>query len=314
MLPTHVLGLDVAKATLACALLPAAPPPAGTRERAVIHTVPNTPAGHAALLAWVPPEVRPSLHVCLEATSTYGDAVAAALHEAGLTVSVVNPRLTRAFAESEGLRGKTDPLDAVALARFCREKRPRPWTPPTPARQSVQTLVRRVEHLQALRQQEANQAETATTTWETASITAVLNALDAQITALTQALRELVAADEVLPQEVALLCSIPGVGEHTAWRLLAELGDRLHTCTPRQLAAYAGLTPRPWQSGSSVQGAPRLCKRGNARLRKALFYPALAALRWNPVLRAFAARLRAAGLSPRGCGLPGKRAWRWSAQ
>lgn len=295
MLTTHVLGIDVAKATLACALLPAALPPAGTREQAVIRTVPNTSAGHAALLAWLPPHIIPTLHVCLEATSTYGEEVAAALHTAGITVSVVNPRLTRAFAESDGLRGKTDPLDAAALARFCREKRPRRWMPPSPKRHNLQSLVRRLEHLQALRQQEANQAETATTAWENASIAAVITAIDAQHADLTQTLRELVAADAILTQEVALLCSIPGIGELTAWRLLAELGDRLDTCTPRQLAAYAGLTPRPWQSGTSVHGVPRLSKRGNARLRTALFYPALTAIRHNPVISVFATRLRAAG-------------------
>ena len=298
MLPTHVLGIDVAKATLACALLPAALPPAARRERALACTVPNTPQGVARLQAWLTVHAGPAVHVCVEATSTYGEAVTAALHAAGYAVSVVNPRRTHAFAESDGLRGKTDPLDAIGLARFCREKRPRLWTPPSPTRVALQALVRRLDHLQAMRQQEANQAETAEEDWERASIATVVAALEAEEAALTRQLRALVAADARLTQEVALLCSIPGVAERTAWRLLAELGDRLATCTPRQLAAYAGLTPRPWQSGTSVKGAPRLSKRGNSRLRRALFYPALTALRHNPRLRTFAQRLRAAGKAP----------------
>lgn len=296
MVPTHVLGIDVAKATLACALLPASLPPIGARERATTCTVDNTPAGIATLQTWLGAHVGTvAVHVCLEATSTYGTAVATALHAAGYAVSVLNPRLTHAFVTSEGVRGKSDPLDAGGLARYGREKRPRLWTPLSPARATLQALVRRLAHLQALRQQEMNQAETATTDWERTSITTVVTALAAEEAALTQQLQTLVTADPALAREVALLCSIPGIGVCTAWRLLAEWGDRLYTCTPRQLAAYAGLTPRDWQSGTSVQRPARLCKRGNARLRHALYFPALTALRFNPVLQTFAARLHAAG-------------------
>jgi transposase len=291
-----LLGIDVAKATLACALLPATPAPAGTQARGLALTVANTAAGFARLRHWLRRRGVTTLHVCLEATSTYGEAVAAFLYAQGYTVSVVNPRLTRAFAESDGLRGKTDPLDAQALARFCREKRPRPWTPPSPTCHALQALTRRLDRLQALRQQEQTTVQTpGLEPLEVASIQAVLATLDAQQATLTQAVRALVKDDAALTQAVGLLTSIPGLGERSAWRILAELGDRVATCTPRQLAAYAGLTPQPWQSGTSVHGKPRLSKRGNARLRKALFYPALVALRVNPVCRVFAERLRAAG-------------------
>ena len=296
MLDNAVLGLDVAKATLAAALLPATLPPAGIRDTGPQCTVPNTPVGHAALLAWVQAHGVPHLHACLEATNTYGETVATTLHAAGYTVSVVNPRRTHHFAETDDQRGKTDPQDAVALARFCREKRPRPWTPPTPALHTLQAMARRLDALQAMRRQEGNrQADPTLAPWEAASIAAIIAALDHQVAAVLQQLRALIAADPLLTRHLTVLVSIPGIAEQTAWRILAEVGDRLHTCTPRQLAAYAGLTPVAQQSGTSLQRKPHLGKRGNARLRRALFYPALVALRYNPVIRAFAARLRAAG-------------------
>jgi transposase len=63
----------------------------------------------------------------------------------------------------------------------------------------------------------------------------------------------------------------------------------------RQLAAFLGLTPRQHLSGSSVRGRARLSKTGNARLHKVFFMPAKVAIRFNPVIKAFAARLRAVG-------------------
>ncbi len=91
-----------------------------------------------------------------------------------------------------------------------------------------------------------------------------------------------------------LLCSIPGIGETTAARLLSELSP-VDFARARQVAAYAGLVPSPRESGTSVCGRARLSKRSNVRLRRALYWPAIVAMRHNPVLRAFANRLLASG-------------------
>lgn len=98
-----------------------------------------------------------------------------------------------------------------------------------------------------------------------------------------------------LKRQSELLDSIPGIAKTTAARLLSEITDIKQYRSARQVAAYAGLVPRERQSGSSVRGRARLSKIGNARLRKALYFPAIAALRCSPFFQAWAKGLRERG-------------------
>lgn len=100
-----------------------------------------------------------------------------------------------------------------------------------------------------------------------------------------------------LKRQRELLDSIPGIGEATAAALLAEVPDISQYRSARQVAAFAGLVPRERQSGSSVRGRVRLSKIGNARLRKALYFPAVTALRCSPFFQSWAEGLRQRGKS-----------------
>ena len=100
-----------------------------------------------------------------------------------------------------------------------------------------------------------------------------------------------------LRRQRELLDSIPGIGETTAAALLAEVPDIKEYASARQVAAFAGLVPRERQSGSSIRGRVRLSKIGNARLRKALYFPAVTALRCSPFFQAWAEGLRQRGKS-----------------
>ena len=119
--------------------------------------------------------------------------------------------------------------------------------------------------------------------------------LDEQIEQLAQRIREHIDQNPDLKERKELLTSIPGIADVTAARLLAEIPPLERFEGAPQLAAYAGLTPREHQSGSSVYRRSRLSKTGNAHLRHALYMPALVALRWNPTIQVFAARLRERG-------------------
>ena len=107
----------------------------------------------------------------------------------------------------------------------------------------------------------------------------------------------LIADDESLAASRQLLESIPGIGATTAATVLGELPDPTHFARAQQAAAYAGLAPREYRSGTSVRKRTRLSKAGNARLRKALYLPALTAIRFHPLLGGFFERLVAAGKS-----------------
>jgi len=284
----NVLGIDVSKEKFDVALRCA---DGRGRSRAFA----NGPAGFEQLQGWLGKLEAGWVHACLESTGTYGLALAGFLHEAGHTVSVVNPACIKAFGQSELSRAKTDRVDAKLIARFCAAMAPAPWQPPAPEVSELQGLVRRLARVQQMRQQERTRLATPGLSGTVRrSLVRTAEALEAEVTQLEEEIRRHLDEHPQLKQQRDLLCSIPGIGETTAQRLLSEMSS-LGFGRARQLAAYAGLVPSPRESGTSVRGKSRLSKRGNVHLRRALYWPAIVAMRHNPVLRDFAARLLAAG-------------------
>jgi len=289
------LGIDISKATLDAAFLPSQ-----DATKARHKTFSNTPAGHQQLLDWLqnqlpndPQNHAPArAHACLEATGSYGGAVARALYDAGHAVSVVNPAAVHALGKSQLKRLKTDKADALLIARFCVVARPALWSPPAPHHEQLQGLVRRLEALDEMKQMEENRLEN---THEGDAVQASLldhiAYLQGQIEATRRHIQDHIAAHPALREQAQLLSSIPGIGQTTAAALLAELGDLSQFQNARQVAAFAGLAPCVRESGSSVRGKPRLSKIGSPRLRKCLYFPAMAALRWNPLIQALGQRL-----------------------
>jgi transposase len=130
-----------------------------------------------------------------------------------------------------------------------------------------------------------------------ASVAELIAHLSAQIKRTEALIREHIGSQPGLKRQRQLLDSIPGVGEATAAVLMAEVPDILQYKSARQVAAFAGLVPRERQSGSSVRGRARLSKIGNSRLRKALYFPAVTAIRSSPFFQQWAAGLRQRGKS-----------------
>ena len=286
-----VLGIDVAKDTIAVALL--------TDAQTYQTSFANTPEGAAKLGAWLRKRRVDRVHACLEATGSYGEELALALHAAGHLVSIVNPSRIAAYAKSQLARHKTDAVDALLIARFCLKEQPALWSPPRPAVRELRGMVRHVEALQAMRRMELNRIHAGQHPPAVAqAMQAHLSFLDAQIRALHAQIDAHIAADPELKRQCALLVSIKGIGQRSAACVLAEIGEVASFAHARALAAYAGLNPRQWRSGTSIQRRTRLSKQGNAALRKALYFPAIVAKQHNPIVRPFCARLSAAGKAP----------------
>jgi transposase len=285
-----VLGIDIAKAKFEVALLWA-------DGRVRRKTCTNTPTGFAELTRWLARQRVATVHATLEATGTYGDALAHYLVDAGHVVSVLNPAVIHAFAASQLTRAKTDRVDAALIARYTATQHPAPWTPAPRERRELQALVRRLEALHGMRTQETNRLAAGPLVASVQqSIDTVVRTLTAEIEAVKRQMRDHLDRHPDLRAQRDLLISIPGIGETTAAVLLAELFDKRYRCA-RQAAAFAGLVPRIHESGT-LHRRGRLSKLGSSRLRKALYFPALAAIRFNPTLRAMQARLRAAGKPP----------------
>lgn len=149
-----------------------------------------------------------------------------------------------------------------------------------------------------MRQQEANRLSSGLMDEDVRGIiNEHLAFLDEQIKQIKRLIQEHIKRHPGLREQQQLLASIPGIGELTAAKLLAEIGDLSNYESARQVAAYAGLTPRREVSGSSVRGRARLSKTGNAALRKALYLPAIVAKQHNPAIKAFCERLSKNGKS-----------------
>jgi len=285
----EILGIDVGKCEMHAVLL--------QRDRSTSKSVLNSAAGFKQLQTWLRNRKVEHVHACLEATGGWSEEVALALCEAGHVVSLVNPARIKAFAQSEMLRTKTDRIDAALIARFCRMHMPEPWIPPAPEIRMLQGLVRRYQSLVQMRTEEQNRLQApiiASAVKE--SIEATLAHLDREIERVDREIEQLFDQHPPLRRQRDLLTSIPGIGDTTAARILGEMPNIAEFRDVKAVAAYAGLSPRHHESGS-IRWPSRIAKTGNASLRTALYFPAISAMRCNPLLRRFADRLRERGKS-----------------
>lgn len=285
------LGIDIAKLKFNACLI--------QQSGKLKHKVfPNTPTGFTQLLEWLSKQDVESVHACLEATGTYGEALALFLHQAGHTVSVINPAAVKAFAQSRLSRTKTDRVDAELIARFCQAQEPLGWTPLPQEVRELQALVRRLESLIEMRVAEENRLSSGITVEAVReSVKGHLAYLNEQIKRTEELIRTHINNHPRLKRQSELLDSIPGIAETTAALLLSEITDITQYRSARQVAAYAGLVPRERQSGSSVRGRTRLSKISNARLRKGLYFPAITALRCSSFFQNWAEGLQERGKS-----------------
>ncbi len=189
-------------------------------------------------------------------------------------------------------------MDAELIARFCLLQQPSAWQPPAPAVRGLQALVRRLESLIEMRVAEDNRLSSGISTDSVRlSLEAHIAYLAAEIKHTERLIRGHIDNHPDLKEQSDLLDSIPGIARTTAARLLAEITDFKQYQSARQVAAYAGLVPRERRSGSSVRGRTCLSKIGNARLRKALYFPAMTALRCSSFFQAWASGMRERGKS-----------------
>lgn len=269
------VGIDVAATTMTITWQRIGQPIAAPR------TFAQTPEGIAALIDHLQrTAVEPARTlVVMEATGSYWITLATVLHQAGYVVSVVNAAHAHHFAKSHGQRAKTDGVDARMLVRLAEERHPAPWTPPpTVYHELRQRLVAR-DGLIAMRTQARNQRH-ALQQWPIVieSVMAQLDTVIATVTAQINQLEQEIAAvlaDGAWARSACLLQSIPGVGTLTAAWLLVTTVNFTVSATPTALAAYAGLAPMPYESGTSIRGQPRIGHSGNTHLRHALYMATL---------------------------------------
>ena len=279
----HWVGLDVSKRTFDAALAGPEQRYPSTPLRALPwRAFPRTRTGVRSFLAWVDEQVQgKSVRVVMEATGQYSVELTTWLlaKRSTLQPAIANPKNTKAFIDSLNQRNKTDGLDARGLAFYGIERCPTPYEPLSETRQELRTLNRYRDTLVAQRTALKNRRHEKSSSKVVSRMQAKqLRQLNNDISTIEQEMKRVVNEDEPFKRDFELLTSIDGVGPITAFTVLAEIGDLRRFERARQLTAYAGVSPRVVQSGTSVRGKTRMCKRGNQRIRQALYLSAMATL------------------------------------
>ena len=280
MNPIHIhVGIDVAKDRLDVAQRP------GTEAWGVT----NDERGIADLVAHLR-ALRPAL-VVLEATGGIELPVVGALAAARLPVVVVNPRQTREFARATGRLAKTDAIDAQVLAQFAEAVRPALRPLPDAATHQLSSLVARRRQVIVMLTAEKNRLRTAAPAVRD-HINEHILWLERSLSDLDSELGQVIHSSDIWRAQDNLLQSAPGVGPVLSTTLLAELPE-LGSLNRKEIAALVGVAPLNRDSGT-LRGR-RTVWGGRSQVRTALYMAALAATRFNPVIRAFYERLQTAG-------------------
>ncbi len=293
--PAFFLGIDVGKKDLFCHIL--------HFESSYSERFDNNEAGITKLTEWLESIAdRSHTIACLEQTGAYSKAVASRLVAAQLSrVHVVNPRCIKSYASRKLRRNKSDTADARLIAEFARAEQfdLRPWTPQPPENEEITELSRYAESLTADNARLKTKCEPVTNPLILKSLKRRIKAQEKEIAELRRRINVLIKSQPILRKQKELLSSIPGIGETTCQILIAELPEIDLFKDARQLAAWGGVTPRHFKSGTSGSTKTPITKVGSSSLRRALFMPAMTARMNNPLLKEFADRLNENGKKPK---------------
>jgi transposase len=231
-----------------------------------------------------------ALVVC-EATGGYERKLMNLLFKQKTPVALVNPSRVRAFARSEGTKAKTDPIDARMLLRFAKSKDLRPTPAPSKQQQCLQALMDRRSQLTESLAREKNRLQKSPESVRR-SIEKMIDFIEKELEALEKQIQELIESDETMNRKSLTMQQVSGIGETTAWSILAYLGE-IESLGRNQLVALAGVAPYNKDSGK-FKGKRRI-EGGRAKVRKCLYMAAQSAAVHNPHIKAYVDGLRARG-------------------
>jgi transposase len=281
-------GIDVSAKTLDVSVLRA------DSEKRKRRKFSNDGQGHQQLIDWLRPFG--VTRVVCEATGVYHLDIAFALTAAGIPLMVANPRQVRRFIEARARNTQTDVIDADELAEYARRMDFVPWKAPSINGFELHKLGRAIgqltkRHTAMLNRLHAARASAHTPKSIVKSAEREVQFIERERVKLSKEALRLVKADPDLTRKFELLVSAPGIAEVSALAILAELIVLPPNLAGKAWVKYAGIDPMSKRSGTSVNTNAHISKRGNARLRGALYMPALTARQRDPHLRDFADRM-----------------------
>ncbi len=257
----------------------------------------NNASGFTRLGQWLKKHGLDMVHACMEATGTYGDALARWLYGKGYVVRIANPKRIRKYCEALGLLNKTDKADAAAIAEFALKhwELLKSWRPETAVERELRETRGQVVALEKMRRQAENRLSSGVQSAEiTASLRRVIACIETELAEIEAHQAQIIDSDPQLSKDKEILESQVGIGDKTAHMLLSRIDFRKFE-NGRAAAAFAGLVPKRHESGVSIKKRGRLSKEGNSDIRGAMWYPSRSAKVNDPRMRELADRMRAKG-------------------
>lgn len=283
---SKIIGIDISKQTFDACFF--------KNKKKIHHTLENNAKGFRGLLK----EVDKEDWVVMEASGSYYLALANYFWKKGIKVCVVNPLIIKRYSQSRLVRAKTDKKDAQVIAEYGAQYELKEWIPESKASIDLRQMHSTIELLKKEIRQLKNQEEAFESSKELRSF--LKRCFRKATKELMKVLKELEDKQQELAKEhyeetLERLQSIPGIGFKTAI-MLAVITDNFRKFENyKQLIAYVGLSPRIYQSGTSVKGRGHICKMGKSQVRKLLYMCSWTAKKYNPGCIAMYERLKAKG-------------------
>ena len=248
----------------------------------------NNESGFKSLVEWTEKQRQNDIPMryVMEATGVYHQKFAYYLSDNKMEVSIVLPNKISNYIRTLELKTVTDKSCSQAIAQFGLERRLDIWSKPKNIYKELQQLTRERDQIVQERsiiknQMHAENAEAEPNQKSMQRMQARIHFLNSQEKEIKDDIAVIANADSDLKSLIERITSIPGVGELTAVIVLAETNGFELIRNKSQLASYAGLDVKEKQSGTSIKGKPRISKKGNRNLRKAMHLPALTAVKWD---------------------------------
>lgn len=238
-------------------------------------------------------------HWCImEASGPYYLNLATYLEESKVKVSVVNPLVIRRFCQMRLTRAKTDKKDAMMIAEYGKAEKPQAWQPEAEYVLELKQMLAYVEQLDKsrtgfLRQLEAFGQNPVHSKSVQCNARKMIISIEKQIKQMESKMEDIIREHhEKMFEHVK---SIPGIGRKTSLMLVAVTGAFTKFDNAKQLCSYVGLSPRIFESGTSVKGKGKICKMGMSRMRAKLYVCSWSAIKCNDACKALYDRIVAKG-------------------
>jgi transposase len=292
----QVVGIDVAKDELVCTFGILFDDLRSELKSTMVFK--NKDSGFSKLIKWTDKltDKEVDLLFVMEATGVYHEKLSHFLHGISFKVAIVLPNKISSYSRTLEIKTVTDKTASEAITRFGLERKLITWSPPKPIFRQLKQLSRERDQIVSERtiiknQIHAEKTEAFPNKNTLKRLNTRIKLLNKQEQEIKSELRKLVQEDNKISKDIAIMTSIPGVGELTATIVLAETNGFEMIHNKRQLTSYAGLDVKEKQSGTSVKGRPKISKRGNSHLRKAVHLPSLSAVKYCKIYRETYSRL-----------------------